>query len=509
MQNQIIKSTVILSISSIFAKFLGIFFRWPLVMLIGDEGIGYYQMTYPLYMFFIGIVSGMPIAVSKLVSERSVHDDREGIYNIVRSAFKIMIILGMFCSLLLLVFSKKIIEILKWDSKVYLSLIGMAISPICVCVLGVFRGLFQGFENMIPTGTSQIIEQISRVIFGISLAFLLFPMGIEYSAGGASFGGAVGGLISSIFIIMVYMKFRKKYFKKVRIKKSNKYFSKILKMCVPLSLGATVSTIMVLIDSILVPRMLLNAGFGYKESTILYGQLTGKVSVLINVPLTLSIALGVSIIPALSKLHALKHKNKFKEKVVLSLKISSIISFPCFIALYFLASPIMNVIFPNNSEGFEILKYASISIPFIIYCQITTSILQSTNNYIIPVINLLIGCVLKILITLTLTSTLKFNIYGAVLATIFSYVLTSYLNLKSINRKLNIKVNILEIIISPLLSSLVMIIIVLLSFDFIYKIIENILISLGICSFIGVIIYGIMMVIFKRREISEIFLSMK
>ena len=169
----------------------------------------------------------------------------------------------------------------------------------------------------------------------------------------------------------------------------------------------------------------------------------------------------------------------------------------------------MNVIFPNNSEGFEILKYASISIPFIIYCQITTSILQSTNNYIIPVINLLIGCFLKILITLMLTGTLKFNIYGAVLATIFSYVLTSYLNLKSINRKLNIRINILEIIISPLLSSLVMIIIVLLSFDFIYKIIGNILISLGICSFIGIIIYGIMMIIFKRKEISEIFLSIK
>ncbi len=509
MKNQIIKSTIILSVCSIFAKFLGIFFRWPLVMLIGDEGIGYYQMTYPLYMFFIGIASGMPIAISKLVSECSVHNDREGIYNILRSSLKIMIILGITVSSFLLIFSNQIINILKWDKKVYFSLIGMALSPLCVCILGVFRGFFQGFENMVPTGVSQIIEQITRVLVGISLAFLFFPFGIEYSAGGASFGGAAGGIIATIVIVLIYKRFKKEYFKGIKIRKTNKYIKKILKMCIPLSLGATVSTIMVLIDSILVPRMLLNAGFGYKESTILYGQLTGKVSVLINVPLTLSIALGVSILPALSKLHALNHIDKFKEKVDMSLKISTIISFPCFIALYFLASPIMNVIFPNNSDGFEILKYASIGIPFIIYCQITTSILQSTNNYIIPVINLLIGCCLKVLITIVLTGTSNFNIYGAVLATIFSYILTSYLNLRSMKRKLNITINILEIIIIPLLSSLIMIVIVLLSFDFLYNIFENILLSLGICSLLGMLIYGVMVFVFKKKEISKIFLSIR
>ena len=101
MSNQIIKSTIILSLSSILAKFLGIFFRWPLVMLMGDEGIGYYQMTYPLYMFFIGIVSGMPIAVSKLVSERIAYDDRSSILSIVRSSLKIMIILGLGTSFIL------------------------------------------------------------------------------------------------------------------------------------------------------------------------------------------------------------------------------------------------------------------------------------------------------------------------------------------------------------------------------------------------------------------------
>ena len=512
MKNKIIKSTIILSVSSIFAKFLGVFFRWPLVMLMGDEGIGYYQMSYPLYMFFIGMVSGMPIAISKLISEKVAYNDKKSILEIISASLKIMITLGLGTSIILSVFSKFIIDFLKWDYKVYWSLIGVSIAPVSVCVLAVFRGVFQGMENMIPTGVSQIIEQIGRVLFGVSLAFLLFPMGIEYAAGGASIGASIGGILATVFIVLIYCIFRKKYFRGIRknIKlNSNIYISKILKIAIPLSLGATVSTIMVLIDSILVPRMLLNAGYGYKEATILYGQLTGKVSVLINVPLTLSISLCTSIVPALSQLFVLKKREQFKEKVIVSLKLSSYIAFPCFVGLYFLASPIMNVIFPQNSEGFDILKYASITIPFIIFSQVCTSILQSTNNYIKPIINLLIGCVLKIIITFILTGNPVFNIYGAILGTLFSYILTSYLNIRTIKTKLDINVSLIEVIIAPLLSSLLMIICVLISFNYLYSILGSLTLTLGASIIIGGVVYILCIIIFKRKEVKNIFISIK
>lgn len=511
MKNKIIKGTLILSLSSIIAKFLGIFFRWPLVMLIGDEGIGYYQMTYPLYMFFIGIASGMPIAVSKLVSERAAYDDKESIISIIKASFKIMLLLGIGTSLCLFLFSDAIIEFLKWDNKVYWCLMGISIAPISVCLLGVFRGVFQGMENMVPTGISQIIEQIIRVVLGVLLAYLFVSKGIHYAAGGASFGAPIGGIISTIFILIVYKRFKKSYFKGIDTKKikGKRYLNKLLKLAIPLSLGATVSTIMVLIDSILVPQMLLNAGYTHRDATILYGQLTGKVSVLINVPLALSVALGTSIIPALSKLFVLNKYDEFKDKVIMCFKLSSYIAFPCFIAMYFLSAPIMNVIFPNNADGYDILKYAAVSIPFIIFSQVSTSILQSTNNYIRPVVNLLIGCLIKVLITLTLTGNSRFNIYGAVLATIFSYMLTSYLNFRSIKRKVNISLNIIDIVLVPLLSSLFMIIVSLLSFDYLYKIFGNIIISLSICGVIGGVIYIITLILFKRRELNSIFNSIK
>lgn len=69
-KQSLIKGSIILGVAGILTRFLGLFFRWPLIMLIGDEGIGYYQMSYPLYMFFVAMASGIPVAISKMISEK-------------------------------------------------------------------------------------------------------------------------------------------------------------------------------------------------------------------------------------------------------------------------------------------------------------------------------------------------------------------------------------------------------------------------------------------------------
>lgn len=128
-KQSLIKGTIILGSAGIIAKFLGLFFRWPLQMLIGDEGIGYYQMSYPLYMFFIAAASGIPVAVSKLVSERNAVRDEGGIISVLKEAMIFMFIMGAGFTIILLLFSKDIIRFLKWDSRSYYSLIGISLAP--------------------------------------------------------------------------------------------------------------------------------------------------------------------------------------------------------------------------------------------------------------------------------------------------------------------------------------------------------------------------------------------
>ncbi|OPJ61077.1 putative polysaccharide biosynthesis protein [Clostridium oryzae] len=467
-KQSLIKGTVILGITGVFVRFLGLFFRWPIIMLIGDEGIGYYQMTYPLYMFFIGVASGMPVAISKMISENNAINDRAEMFEIINKAMLVMIILGGGFSLAFILFPAQIIKVFNWDTKTVYSLIGIGAAPVFIGIMSVYRGFFQGMQNMIPTSISQLIEQLGRVIFGVGLAFLLLPKGIEFSAGGAAFGAAAGGILGSFYL---YIKFRKikKSITFVKRKKDHKVLTQLLNIAIPISLGTSVGTIMNLIDSILLPQKLLQAGYSYKEATILYGQLTGKAMVLINVPLTLSIALSSSLIPIIAEAVALKKRMELINKVETSIKLSMVIALPSTCGLFFLAYPILALIFPGHSGGDMLLRYSSLIIPFIILTQISTALLQGTGHYNIPIKNLLIGCIFKIVITILIVPIKNVNIYGAVIGTLVAYFITSLLNMIALHRRLGITVNYYDIVIKPAYASVIMTIGVVFMYQYVYN----------------------------------------
>ena len=146
---------------------------------------------------------------------------------------------------------------------------------------------------------------------------------------------------------------------------------------------------MSLIDSILVPQKLLQAGLTSESATILYAQLTGKANVITNIPLTLSMAVGTSLIPIIAENYIMNKRKDLESKVQLSIKLSMLIAMPCTLGLFFLAGPIMKLIFPGKWDGILILKYLSLSVPFIIITQTTTSIMQGIGHYIRPIITYL------------------------------------------------------------------------------------------------------------------------
>ncbi|AYD41282.1 polysaccharide biosynthesis protein [Clostridium fermenticellae] len=494
-KQSLIEGTFILGAAGIIAKLLGLLFRWPLQMLIGDEGVGYYQMSFPLYMFFIAAASGIPVSVSKMVSERKAIGDDEGAVIVLRKALILMFILGAGFTGLLLAFSKPIISFLKWDSKSYYSLISIAIAPVFISVMSAFRGFFQGLQNMTCTAVSQIIEQIGRVIVGVGLAYLLLPKGIEYSAGGAALGAAAGGIFGGAYLIIKYFKVKRE-FHVGKIKDDIEILSKLLYIAVPVSLGAAVSSIMSVIDSVLVPQKLLEAGFTYKQAAILYGQLTGKAFIMINVPLTLSAALCSSLIPIIAEAYILNRRNEVINKVDISIKISMVIAIPSFLGLYNLAYPILNLIFPGQSDGYSILQYSAISIPFIILAQTSTAVLQGIGRYTEPVLNLAVGCVVKSLITMFMVAIPRINIYGAVIGSLGGYVIASMLNMRLLKKKLNISIKWMDDFIKPLFASILMTIAVVIIYMNVYNYTMSSRVACLLAILLGMIIYLILVVAF-------------
>lgn len=502
-KQSLIKASLILGIAGIVARFFGLFFRWPLIMLIGDEGVGYYQMSYPLYMFFVAMASGVPVAISKMISEKKAKGDIEGIFVIVKESTFLMMMLGIGTTIILFFFAKPIIRFVQWDMKSYYALLGISFAPFVISIMTIYRGFFQGLQNMTPSGVSQILEQLGRVVIGVGLAIFLLPKGIEFAAGGAAFGAAAGGVIGASYLYEKYKKVKKEMWNK-RVKSNPEVLTSILRIALPISLGATVGTIMSLIDSILVPQKLMQSGVTSEMATVLYAQLTGKANVITNIPLTLSMALGTALIPIIAENYIMNRRKDVQDKVQLSIKLSMLIAMPCTLGLYFLAGPIMMIIFPGKYDGILILKYLSISVPFIIITQTTTSIMQGIGHYIRPIINLFIGCIVKVVLTYLLVPIPEINIYGAVIASIAAYIIATILNMISIKRKLKLSLNVTQTFIKPIIASIVMIIISLFSYYFVYNKTGSNTYSCLIAIFLGIIIYGILILILRIFSIDDI-----
>ena len=277
-----------------------------------------------------------------------------------------------------------------------------------------------------------------------------------------------------------------------------------MKIALPISIGATVGTIMSLIDSILVPQKLLQAGIVSEKATILYAQLTGKANVITNIPLTLSIALGTALIPIIAEKYIMNRRDELEAKVQLSMKMSMLIAMPCTLGLFFLAGPIMKVIFPGRYDGILILKYLSLSVPFIILTQTTTSIMQGIGHYIRPIINLFIGCVVKIVLTFILVPRPEINIYGAVIASISAYLVATILNVISLRKRLKLRLDIYKSFIKPIIAASIMSIVVLFSYNLLFIKTGSNTSSCLLSIFLGIIIYVILILILRIFSIDEI-----
>jgi len=502
-KHSLIKGTIILGLAGIIARFLGLFFRIPIQALIKDEGMGYYQMSYPLYMFFVAVASGVPIAMSKLIAEMNAKNDQDGARQVLRQTLIFMFILGSVFTTLMVMFARPIISLLRWDPKSYYAFLVIAIAPIFVSIMCTFRGFFQGLQNVRPTAISQIVEQIGRVVAGVLFAYLLFPKGIEYAAGGAALGTLVGAIMGSIYLVLTYFKVKREFPVRKKIKHKH-ILSDLGKAAFPISLGAAVGTIMSLIDSIIVPQRLLRAGFSQLQSAVMYGQLTGKVFTLMNVPLALSVALCASLVPIIAEAFSQGRRHELIKRVDMAVKLSNVISVPSALGLFFMAYPIMNLVFMKDAAGYEILKYISICIPFVILTQTSTAILQSIGNYMKPVYNLALGCIVKVIVTYVLVSFSFVNIYGAVIGTILGYITSCILNMYELKKSLNIKFNSIDAFIKPVIAGSIMIVAVVFSNAIVYNYTMSRGLSCIISILIGVIVYLIFIFLLRVFEYQEI-----
>lgn len=519
-----------LGIAGIFVKVLGAFFRIPLANIVTDQGMAYYTPAYSLYAVLLVIsTSGIPIAISRMVSERYAigrFDEADRVFHISRA---LMISLGVLGFIVLFFFARPIAAAMHLEGSA-LAMQATAPALLLVPIMSSYRGYFQGQQLMAPTAISQVVEQIFRVGAGLSLAVILMHSAfmadlytpLQKGAAGGCFGasaGAVGGLA---VMIVIYLMARKSL--KQRIRRSRKgeqetagsILKSIVGIAIPITIGATLMPLVNLVDATIVMGRLTAIGFDTVQAEKLYGQLTAFCEPIIGFPQVLMSAIVMSIVPMVAAANKVKDTEKLHETISLGMRMTTIIAFPCAAGLFALAKPVLLTLYFTQKESaisaVPCMRVLSISFIFLALITIMTGILQGVGKQVFPVINLFIGLLFKVVITWILVGTPAVNIIGAPLGTIAAYLVAGSLDMYWMVRFTKVRLPLRQMIVKPLLSAAVMGVIVYLAYRGLAGFISSNALITMITILLGVVVYGLMVIktrTIQREEMLEIAIGRK
>lgn len=437
MKKTIVNNLSWVLVCSIFAKLLGGVYRIILTRILGTD-IGLYQMVFSAYSFLVILISsGLPMAISKMVSGSRDNVKQKKLVS--GTGAILMLISGSIAVVLLL--GSKGLALLQGNGKIYICYIILAPSLIFSAGAAVLKGYEQGVNNFRLPALAGIVEQVFKVAFGLLLMLVLRRWYLLGALLGAMLGSLIGDISAYVFL---------KWFSKNKVKFKYSYESindgkSVFVHSYPIMLYSLIVPFSNFVDSFLVVK-LIGISLPTETATLLYGLQTGVVGSILSIPGIFSFSMASVLMPSLSSDYANGNYNRFDKKVGLAFKLVIFIALPCAIFFAVNASNIINLLYGAGINGFgvngqyvakNLLIISSISIIFSSINQLSAVILQNLDKKFLPIINLCIGIICKLAIELMFVPSGKIGIYAYSIAVAVGFVVAGVLNLYSVEKYSN------------------------------------------------------------------------
>ncbi|HHW46043.1 MAG TPA: polysaccharide biosynthesis protein [Clostridiales bacterium] len=514
-QQSFLHGSIILVGATALVKIIGALFKIPLGNLIGGHGMGYFQKAYDLYLPIYALaMAGLPIAISKIVAEHTANKkfkDVRKTLTVARRAFYFTGFLGMFVMIVLAYPYAWFVR----DNQAVLPIFLIAPSLLFCCIMSAYRGYYEGLRNMYPTAVSSIIEALGKLVLGYSFAYaLIYKAKSEFLRSGTVFGKAVDiettlspqaisqavthvaapyaaaaailGITIGSFLGAVFLMFRhrivgdlisREEFAASPEPAGNKETLRLLiSIAIPVVMGSLVTNVASLIDVTMVqrqlstvlnkdPNTLINMYSGYFSKAMdvsdipnfLYGCYKGFAYSLFNLIPTLTSVLGVSALPVLATAWTEKNKANIKLNIESMLRITALIAIPAGLGLAALAHPILNLLYSNKPAEVQIatplLAFLGFAAIFAGMMAPMTNMLQAIGRQNIPVRNIAVGALIKIVVNYILVGIPEINILGASIGTLACYAYIGSANLYYLIKYSGVVPNFTSTLIKPAVAS--------------------------------------------------------
>ena len=520
----------ILAVSAIFVKVIGAIYRIPLGNILPDDVMGDYNAAYNIYNFFLTIsTAGLPVALSKTISEANALGRRNQVERVFRVAFSTFLTLGLVSFFCMTVLAGPLAEYAISNPKAVYCIMALAPSVLCVCVMSSFRGYFQGHFNMMPTGVSQIIEAGSKLLVGLALAmFCMKQFGEAFGSVGAIIGVSFGSVVALVFIIFLFLKNRRQN-RRQKSQSADKpepagvILSNLLKLAIPITLGSAATSIVTLIDTKLVMSQLTaifhsvdglalaadGTGAALDAARSLYGIYSKTMSIY-NLPFSMMVPLTACIIPAVSAALARRDRREAQKVSESALRVGLLLALPMGMGLCALGGPIMGLLFPRLDTAvagplLSVLGIASIFVALQLLCN---SILQANGMVNLPIVAVVIGGLVKIAVNYTLVGNPAIRINGAPVGTLCCFLVVDILEMLIIRRAVPQPPSFLRALLKPLAAALVMAAAAWASYGLLNRFLGNALSTVGAIG-VGVIIYLILVLALRAISPDDLALMPK
>ncbi len=515
--NSFMKNVLILISAEVLVKLLGFIYKLVITNIegFGDVGVGYYSAGYQIYSLMLTLSSiGIPSVISKLVSERLAKDDKAGAQRIFKIALRFFATLGLVLSFALFFGSGFIANnILNVPDTAYVMRV-LAPAVVFVSISAVLRGYFAGQQNMKPTSVSQTLEQFLNCVLSITFVYACIGKDTYIMAAAGNLSTTLAIVITFFYLIMYYRKNKIVPEEGQRSPERRKTNGELLKTILAISVPVTLSSIISVISSVIDTATVSNCiQFAYRDAGMakdalesLAMKMTGilsKVDTLVTFPLAINTAFSTALVPSISESIAKKEYKVASKRLSFSIFASIIIIFPCAAGFIALANPILNLIYPTASDGAIILQIASISMILTALNQTINGGLYGLNLPRVPVAALGLGIIAKTILNVVLVSNPNINIVGAAIASVVCQAIAFSLGFKVIRMKLKVKLSMKKYLLKPLASAAIMGVIVAIAYYILSMMFGN-TISTLLSIIVGIIVYGLAILVFKVLEKEEI-----
>lgn len=505
-----------LMFSQILIKLLGMIYTLYLTNRegFGDEGNGIVSSSYQIYAMLLTISSiGVPNAISKLVSERVAVGDHKGAHRIFKIAFATFAVIGLIGSIMLFlgagIISKQWLQIPEAE----MTMVALSPAIFFVAISSVMRGYFNGRQNVKATARSQTIEQVFKTaltIIVVEIVAIISNVSTEWMAAGATLATTLATFAGFGYLFLYYKTIRKEVAREIKSTVNYKYervktiIKKILVVSIPIALTAIMSSLNKNIDSFTVVRS-LKEFLPESEALAQYGILGGKVDMLTSLPLSINVAFATALVPAISAAKARKDKKTIVKKSSFSLLTSMLIALPCTVGMFIFAGPILNLLFPNASDGAVILQISSLTIIFTVLDQTINGILQGYGKLRVPAIALGIGVIVKLILNLVLVPNPAFGVKGAAWGSVACHLVAFAITMAALRKVIKLNLTFKKFVVKPVLAVTMMGI----CSYFIYFVFSGIIgekMATILAIAVAVIIYVLAVIvlrIFSKEEVKE------